>query len=109
MTKVNLYNQPIMRLTPKQCEIIRHSVKCMLGDDTRVFLFGSRVDDNKRGGDIDLYIETNRPVLLMDEMRIKTALQEELDNRVDLVINVLSQKTDKPIYRLAKLNAIAIN
>jgi uncharacterized protein len=34
----------------------------VLGDDVRVILFGSRVDDTKKGGDIDLLFETDHPV-----------------------------------------------
>jgi predicted nucleotidyltransferase len=34
----------------------------VLGDDVRVILFGSRVDDAKKGGDIDLLFETDHPV-----------------------------------------------
>jgi hypothetical protein len=29
------------------------------GGETRIFLFGSRTDDSKKGGDIDLYIQLN--------------------------------------------------
>ncbi|MHB1896659.1 MAG: nucleotidyltransferase domain-containing protein, partial [Metallibacterium sp.] len=47
-----------MRLTPEQAAIIRSAAAEVFGSDARVWLFGSRVDDSKRGGDIDLLIET---------------------------------------------------
>jgi len=37
---------------------IRTAVAETFGEDANIWLFGSRVDDNKRGGDIDLLIET---------------------------------------------------
>ena len=46
-----------MRLTEEQAAIIRRTVREILGDDARVWLFGSRMDDDKRGGDVDLYVE----------------------------------------------------
>lgn len=43
-----------MRLTGQQRTIIRATVAETFGAGADVWLFGSRVDDNKRGGDIDL-------------------------------------------------------
>ena len=45
-----------MRLTPTQATIIREAVHRHFGEDADVRLFGSRTDDSKRGGDIDLYL-----------------------------------------------------
>ncbi len=49
-----------MRLDPKIREIIKKEVFDQLGTDVVIRLFGSRVDDSQRGGDIDLLIETHR-------------------------------------------------
>ncbi|QSR36033.1 hypothetical protein CFI10_13690 [Marinobacterium iners] len=46
-----------MRLTPKQHQIIVTTLCRYFGQNSRILLLGSRVDDNARGGDIDLYIE----------------------------------------------------
>ena len=45
-----------MRLTEQQINIIQQVVASVAGDNARVTLFGSRVDDTKKGGDIDLLI-----------------------------------------------------
>ena len=46
-----------MRLDDKTREIIKTEVASQLGAEAIVRLFGSRVDDTQRGGDIDLLIE----------------------------------------------------
>jgi predicted nucleotidyltransferase len=48
-----------MRLTEKQRKIIASAARQYFGADSRVRLFGSRLRDDLRGGDIDLYVETS--------------------------------------------------
>ena len=51
-----------MRLSSTQISAIRTSATQLAGDAARVWLFGSRVRDDARGGDIDLLLELNAPV-----------------------------------------------
>lgn len=51
-----------MRLTHEQIAIIRRTAQEIFGPEARVWLFGSRVDDSKRGGDVDLLVESGRPI-----------------------------------------------
>lgn len=51
-----------MRLTPHQIQTIKRTTAEIFGPEARVWLFGSRVDDTRRGGDVDLMIETATPV-----------------------------------------------
>ena len=45
-----------MRLKPWEVDAIKACLKESFGESAQVYLFGSRVDDTKRGGDIDLYV-----------------------------------------------------
>jgi len=78
-----------MRLSEQQRSIIRTSVAENFGAEAVVRLFGSRTDDNKRGGDIDLLIETARPLVLriQDECRLAAQLYIKLGGRkVDVLV-----------------------
>ncbi len=55
-----------MRLNDFQILTILNGVKKICGQNANVWLFGSRVDDTKRGGDIDLYIEVDEDVSVFD-------------------------------------------
>jgi len=61
---VGIFKKEIMRLSGSQVQKIKNTAMKIFGKDTKVFLFGSRIDDTKKGGDIDLYIN---PELLLDE------------------------------------------
>jgi predicted nucleotidyltransferase len=51
-----------MRLTSHQIQVIRQLARQVAGDQSRVRIFGSRLDDASHGGDIDLMLELPEPV-----------------------------------------------
>jgi len=51
-----------VRLTPEERDAIAAAARQTLLPGTRVSLFGSRVDDSARGGDIDLLLEPGEPM-----------------------------------------------
>lgn len=48
-----------MRITNAQAEQAVTIIRRSLGAEAEVWLFGSRTDDAKRGGDVDLYAENH--------------------------------------------------
>jgi predicted nucleotidyltransferase len=78
-----------VRLTNEQRETILRVVAEIAGPQARTRLFGSRVDDSKRGGDIDLLVELDTPVedLLGLELKLGTRLYRAmLEREVDVVL-----------------------
>ncbi len=51
-----------MRLSEIQTEAIRQIARQLAGEQARVRVFGSRLDDSVRGGDLDLLLELSAPV-----------------------------------------------
>ena len=95
-----------MRLTPIQHKHILQATHQNFGADANVWLFGSRVDDARRGGDVDLYVETAQTSTLLSALRCKIALEESLDLHVDLVVK--EHGKDKPIYQIAKKQGVQL-
>ena len=74
-----------MRLTPQEQTAIRKAVQQADAQAT-VYLFGSRVDDAARGGDIDLLVISSH-INLMAQIDILTTLHQHLgDRKIDLLI-----------------------
>ena len=86
-----------MRLSTSQIETIRAAARQNFGAEASVWLFGSRVDDTKRGGDVDLYVESTQKNTLLSALRCKIALEDSLDLHVDLIVK--EHGKDK-LYRL---------
>lgn len=77
-----------MRLSDQERRIIRNAAEEIFGPDARVMLFGSRVDDARRGGDIDLFVETpDTADLMARKMRFAVQLQMRLgEQKIDIVV-----------------------
>jgi len=74
-----------VRLTKHQTDIIIQSVSCWAGANVAVYLFGSRLNDQAKGGDIDLLIETQTSLSLLLRAQIKMELEAKLELPVDIV------------------------
>jgi predicted nucleotidyltransferase len=78
-----------MRLTPKQVIDIRTLVSQLAGATARVWLFGSRVRDDARGGDVDLLLELDKavsePALLAAQLAAKVSRSMQ-GRKVDVII-----------------------
>ena len=74
-----------MRLTPLQQITICETVADIIGTGARVWLFGSRCDDDVRGGDLDLLVEHDALPSTMQRARVKLALESSLVMPVDII------------------------
>ncbi|MHB9118249.1 MAG: nucleotidyltransferase family protein [Burkholderiales bacterium] len=74
-----------MRLTLPQQATIHQTIAHIIGPGARTWLFGSRCNDNARGGDLDLLIEHEILPTLMQRAHIKLALESALSIPVDIV------------------------
>ena len=74
-----------MRITKEQIQLIAETVSHLAGADAVVYLFGSRLNDRMKGGDIDLFIESDAPLSLIDRAQIKIELESRLGLPVDIV------------------------
>lgn len=97
---------------------IKHSIalevvfrKYFLKKD-KLWVFGSRADLNRKGGDIDLYIEANAKTI--DEIAkmksdfIKNLKHQIGEQKIDIVINMLNFPYNLPIYKVAKTEGVRI-
>jgi len=78
-----------MRLSLQAQQIIKNTTKEVLGIDAVVKVFGSRIDDDARGGDIDLLVEL--PFVIADSERKTLQLTARLqlrmgDQPIDVVV-----------------------
>ena len=92
-----------MRLTPEAREIIRTTTQEVFGAQARVRLFGSRTDDNQRGGDIDLLVElpSHQSDAPKKSLTLAAGLQMRLgDQPIDVLVTDPESPLD-PIHRTA--------
>ncbi len=77
-----------MRLSQKEQREIKKILEEIFGGDIEIYIFGSRLDENRRGGDIDIFLQTTKPIVNKRAKRAKAKLllEESLLKPVDIII-----------------------
>lgn len=74
-----------MRVSTAQTEVILACVRAQFGADAQVMLFGSRLDDTARGGDLDLLVSTHDAPTVRQRALATMALEAALNVPVDII------------------------
>jgi len=99
-----------MRLAAEQIGHIVSATRELLGPGARVWLFGSRVDDARRGGDIDLLVESDRHVEqpVWTAAQLSARLQRRLgERRIDVLVSDPTTQPE-PIHEVARSEGVLL-
>ncbi len=99
-----------MRLSPWQITRIVELARQQFGQKVQVWLFGSRTDDQRQGGDIDLLVETDHPVdnRMLAAARLDAALQIALGEQKFDILLVDPYTEPQPIHKIARHEGIEL-
>jgi len=74
-----------MRLKKEMAEFLKEEVRKLL-PDADVYLFGSRVYENRKGGDIDILVIGSRKLTLSEKMRVRVEFFKRFgEQKLDIV------------------------
>ncbi len=91
-----------MRLNNKQKEIIEKTATSHFGKDVKIYLFGSRIYKDQKGGDIDLFLEAvpEEQITIKKKIALIVDLKRKLG---DKKIHVIFKTTETPASRFLQI------
>jgi predicted nucleotidyltransferase len=98
-----------MRLDPATIPALLRAVRESFGDEAEVWLFGSRADDCQRGGDIDLYIETDMEQgIVARRSDLRRALEAVFgEQKIDIAVRPRS-RPPHPLHEIARERGVLL-
>ncbi len=98
-----------MRLHPYEVEAIRAAAREVFGPSATIRLFGSRVRDDLKGGDIDLLVEVEPgQATIANEQRLRDRIAPAVqDLRIDIVLHQRGAAF-MPLERIALRDGIVL-
>lgn len=102
-----------MRLNEQERIAISQAAAETLPSGALVSLFGSRTDDTRKGGDIDLLVETQQSIpaeqWVAQRSRFVASIWRRLgEQRIDVVLAKISEADQRPIVQQARKAAIRL-
>jgi len=92
-----------MRLSTRTQKIIRDTAQEIFGSEATVMVFGSRVDDLARGGDIDLLVQSESPIVQRERKALKLVARLQIrlgDQPIDVLV-IDPETTRQPVHEEA--------
>jgi predicted nucleotidyltransferase len=96
-----------MRLRSDEILAIERAGRACFPPRSTIRLFGSRLDDTRRGGDIDLLVEPPEPLAPADLVERRARFIANLyrligEQRIDVVIAPAEVPDDRPVVKTAR-------
>lgn len=93
-----------MRLTDHERDVVVKAIRAA-DPDAQIWLHGSRVRDDARGGDIDLLVLSQR-IQLREKLDVLVRLHTQLgEQRIDLTV---ARDEQRPFVRIAKATGVPL-
>ena len=100
-----------MRLNLEESSATAKAVALESGPSVRLLLFGSRLDDARAGGDIDLFIDDvslTAAEVVARRVAMRVRLADGLGERKTDIVVQRSDRADLPIHRHARQSGVAL-
>ncbi len=101
-----------MRITETECRVQRDAAREAFGAESKVFLFGSRVDGARRGGDIDLLVKTGKrghATIFASQLQFLAKVELALgEQKVDVLVDSPERKSLPEILRIARAQGVEL-
>lgn len=103
-----------VRLSSKQIQRLKQAISTHFGENASVTVFGSRVDDSRRGGDYDFFVETtadDADEVIASKLKVLVDLHaspEFEEEKIDLVVRSAVPGPDLAIYKVAREEGVPL-
>ena len=95
-----------MRISTEQIELLKENILALL-PNAAIYLFGSRADDNKKGGDVDIMVLSDRELLWKEKSLIKYKFFEKFgEQKIDIVSFAFKEKS--PFKQIAMTEGVKL-
>lgn len=96
-----------MRLSTREIAAIGEAARDCFAPDSVVRLFGSRLEDARRGGDIDLLVETPKALSPRELVECRSRFVARLyrligEQRIDVLVVAADAADDRPVIAVAR-------
>lgn len=94
-----------MRLTRKEVNLLKEKL-ASLSKEAKLYLFGSRVDDSRRGGDIDLLVVSSK-LTKKDLRKLRVAFFKVFgEQKLDILLD--DGSFTKPFHKMISKKAVLL-